>query len=443
MKVKVVKEKDCLKSYEVKVGEDFILPKYNELIAKVAKNTTVEGFKKGAVPIDIVDKKYSHKVLDMVADDLFRKVFAKISEDAEIGQNLAHVDEFSPIETYTKQSIAIRFNIYTHPKVPEIQLGKIKFEVPEVVINDAEVTKYLQGATSSMGESEPVENPNELLQNGHISVIDFVGRKNGEVVQSATANKYSLEIGSKAFVPGFEDQLIGMKVGDSRTITVRFPKDYNFKDFADQDIEFDVKLQLIREKVKSEMNDDLAKKLGFESVDLLTQNIRDMMLGGNNSAIRRLTKVMLDAEIRKKYADFKVPEVFLESEIKRLAEIQANAKDDTSIKNMSAKDLSLKALQNICMTYIYRDFISREKIQAKPEDIDKIIAEEAYNSQQSPDEYKKNMESNEQIKNYIYAVAHEWAAFDVMLARVNVSKYKIDSEKLQGELEKLYAKLDR
>src|SRR5712671_6026145 len=180
----------------------------------------------------------------------------------------------------------------------EIRLERLRPEVPE-----DEIDKAVQRIAEPNRKSEPVDRPVAI---GDVAVIDFVGKVDGKEFPGGSAQGHSLELGSSRFIPGFEDQLIGAKVGEHRTVKVTFPAEYGSEELAGKDAEFAVDVKEVREKQPLVVDDDMAKELGFDALDGLRKAVREQLerdYGG--LARQRLKRALLD-QLAAKH-DFPVP----------------------------------------------------------------------------------------------------------------------------------------
>ena len=181
--------------------------------------------------------------------------------------------------------------------LPEIEVpdfSKVKLERLVAPVEDAQVDEYLERLASGQKNFEAAAKTYKAAS-GDAVVIDFVGKRDGEPFDGGAAEDYQLELGSGNFIPGFEDQLIGVKAGDEKELNVTFPEEYGAKDLAGKDVTFDIKVKEVRKPAAVKIDDDFAKGMGLESLDALKKAIRDQIEKEQKSLSRsRLKRSLLD-----------------------------------------------------------------------------------------------------------------------------------------------------
>lgn len=403
MKIKCVKKKQCLSVYEVYANQDYISAEYDKHVKEASSSVEIPGFRKGSIPRDIIEQKYSGKILEIVADSLYRKAVSELVS-GELKDKIVRLEEYSSLNNYTKSSIKISFEVYTFPEIPTIKYDKMKFSVPDAQIADSDILKDIDLLAKRFGSFDSVDE-NIPLHEGDVAVIDFIGRLNNEVIPEATSNNYKLEIGSNQFVPGFESQLVGMITGEEKTIKVHFPSDYTFEKFKDKEVEFDIHLRSIQKIIPHELNDELAKKAGSESLNSLRESISNRIRNSIENSVKARLRKKVDDVLLEKYCDFDIPSFLL-----------ANIKNDKNeLKKESAE---------ICLRYIYRDIIHQNNITASKTEVDEIIMYEALKSGQDFAKIKSELEKNKNVVSYIESSICESKAFDVIYSKISLSKEK-------------------
>lgn len=279
---------------------------------KIAKKIKVKGFREGQAPEAMVrrmvgDQEIFYEAIDLVANEALA---AGVEE-----QKLTLVDRPTlDIESLTKEAAALKFMCTVSP---EVELGEYKgLEYTPAKTNatagevKAELEKIRKEYTEQVAKEEGT------VENGDIAVIDFEGFKDGVAFEGGKGTDYPLEIGSGAFIPGFEEQLVGMAAGEEKDINVTFPEEYGAKDLAGQAVVFKVKVNSIKQNVVPELNDDLAKDLGEEGIETLKdlekkikKDIQDRKKADADESLKdELLKKVTDA------AKVDIPDAMIESE---------------------------------------------------------------------------------------------------------------------------------
>lgn len=227
----------------------------NEL-NKIMPDVKIHGFRQGKAPKEIVRKQYAHKIksnaIERVLNSSIQEAFTANSIRPLSQANVKDI-EFEENKPITFKALVDVF--------PVLNLSKYKdfeFERKIVSVSDVSVDNALESAKERQMTYEPVKNRQDVI-NGDIAVIDFVGKKDGVAFDGGTAEKFSLNIGSGQFIPGFEDGVIGMKIGEVKDLNLKFPDEYGQPDLAGKDVVFTVTLHEIKEKVAPVIDDEFAK----------------------------------------------------------------------------------------------------------------------------------------------------------------------------------------
>ncbi len=242
---------------------------------KVKPEIEIKGFRKGHVPREIYENKFGveslyEEALNFVINDCYPKAFEEKSV-VIVGNGKPELDEKSIVRGEP-------FNLYlVFPIKPEVVLGEYvgaEIDPVDVTVSDDEIQERIDQLLENHTLVEPKEG--DVLEDGDISIIDFEGFVDEVAFEGGKGENHELKIGSNSFIPGFEEQLVGMKVGEERDINVTFPEQYHGEDLAGKDAVFKVKLHEIKVEVKTELNDELVKTLereGIETVAALKESI--------------------------------------------------------------------------------------------------------------------------------------------------------------------------
>ncbi len=240
---------------------------YNKAFNKLAAKTSIDGFRKGKAPKNILKKVINPQSVCYEAVD---EIAQSVLEEAikEHGVELIDRPELN-LGTVNETSCTF---IFTCPVPPDVELGDYKnlgYHVEEVSVTDGDVEAELDKLKEQKAELEIKEEGE--LENGDISVIDYEGFKDGVPFEGGKGENFELTIGSGQFIPGFEEQLIGMKTEEEKEINVTFPENYHVEELKGQPVIFKVKLHEIKKKVLPELDEELIKDLKIENVNTLDE----------------------------------------------------------------------------------------------------------------------------------------------------------------------------
>jgi len=275
MQLQVEKKEKNQVILKVEVEKEQVADALEKAFKKVVKQVNVPGFRKGKVPRPIFEKRFGKEALYKDAIDI---LLPKAYEEAIKEAGLEPIDQPEiDIEQFAKDE-EFKF-IATIQVKPEVVLGAYKgleIEKKEFAVKEEDIEKELQNLQNRHAELEILSEG--ILENGDIAVIDYEGFVDNNAFPGGKGEKYNLEIGSNTFIPGFEEQLIGMAKGEEKEITVTFPENYHSADLAGKEAVFKVKLNDIKRKKLPVLDDEFAKDLDFETLAELKEDIKNKLI---------------------------------------------------------------------------------------------------------------------------------------------------------------------
>ena len=395
---------------EVKLEITIEAEKFDEAIKKVyfksAKYFNIPGFRKGKAPIQIVEKYYGKEIF---YEDAFNEVAGEALDEALTEKNIQAVSRPEVDIKQIGKGEDLIFTAVLQTK-PEAELGKYKgIEIKKVEYNvtDEDIEHELHHMQEHNSRLITVED--RPVENGDITVIDFEGFVDGKAFDGGKAENHELEIGSGSFIPGFEDQVIGMKIDEEKDVNVKFPEEYFSKELAGKDATFKVKLHEIKKKELPKLDDEFAKDVSeFDTLDELKADIRAKQEKQNAEKEKYETQ---DAVIKAVSENLKVeiPSGMIELEVENMLKdietrlsyqglkleqyFQMMGKTEEDVK----KEYEPQAIEAIKSRLALEAVIKAEKIEATEEEIVEKIKEMAKNYGKSEEDLTKN----ENVKNYI------------------------------------------
>ncbi|WP_028043795.1 trigger factor [Candidatus Stoquefichus massiliensis] len=369
---------------------------------KLAKNVKIDGFRKGHVPVQMVKARIGKAaILEEATDVILQKSYAAILLDngiQPVGQPEVKIDELT--EDVLKITV-------TAPVAPEVKLGEYKgldVKKGQVKVTKKEIEEELKNYQNQFAEL--VIKEEGTVENGDTTVIDYDGYKDGVAFDGGKAENHELEIGSGAFIPGFEEQLIGMKVNEEKEINVTFPENYQAPDLAGQEVVFKVKVHEIKSKVLPEIDDELAKDVNIDGIETLA----DL-----ETYTKEQIKNRKQSEIESKFSDdifnavientpLEVPEAMIATETDQmLKEVEQNLSQQgmnlelfqqltgKTMDDMKA-EMREQAEKRVKFNLILAEIVKAENIEVSDDEIDEEIKEIATYYGREFDEVKKIFE---------------------------------------------------
>ncbi|MCT7547719.1 trigger factor [Aliarcobacter butzleri] len=374
-----------------------------EKVAKqAAKTMNVQGFRKGKVPVAVVKQRYADKLREDAEADGIRKILADGLKLLDI-KNSDLIGEPSVTKFDKKDNGDIEVELSVACK-PNIDLGDYKSLIPAVKAIEIDIKKIDDRLTEIAQSSAPLEKiaRKRAVKDGDFAVIDFEGFVDGVAFDGGKAEKYPLQIGSGSFIPGFEEQVIGMKYEEQKDITVKFPESYQAKDLAGKEAVFKVTLHEIQERAKPELNDEFAQKMlpGQKDVtiDTLRDRVKEQMLAEDKAKYYRdeLKPVFLETLVEK--INFALPTSVIEQEInyalnnkirtmteEEINELKENANKVEDIRNELKED----AVNSVKATFIIDALAKAENVQVSDQEVTQVLYFEAMQMGQNPQDVIK------------------------------------------------------
>ncbi len=408
MNCKVEKTKNV---NEVKLEITVGATKFDEAIKKVyfksAKYFNIPGFRKGKAPMQIVEKYYGKEIF---YEDAFNEVAQDALEEA-IKENRLEVVSRPDIEvTQIEKGKDLIFTAIMQTK-PEAELGKYKgIEIKKIEYNVSDEDIEHELGHMQEHNSRLISIEDRPVESGDIATIDFEGFVDGKAFEGGKAEKHDLEIGSNTFIPGFEDQVIGMKIDEEKDIKVKFPEEYFSKELAGKDATFKVKVHEIKKKELPQLDDEFAKDVSeFDTLKELKADIKAKQEKQNEEKAKYETQ---DAVMKAICENMKVeiPSGMVEMEIDNmLKDIEQRLsyqglKLEQYLQMMGKtmedmrKEYEPQAIEAIKSRLAIEAVAKAEKIEATDKEIDEKLKEMAKNyGKENDEEFLKN----ENVRNYI------------------------------------------
>lgn len=377
---------------------------YKKAVQKIADQANIPGFRKGKAPRAIIEMHYGKEA---VKQEAFEIVANKAYSEALNQEKLIPVSDPKVEESTFEEGKDMELTIKVTLK-PEPELGEYKglhVEKKEVEVTDEQVDaqiKDMMGRDAKMVVAEE----GAVIEKGDFAIIDFAGTVDGEPFSGGEGKGYPLEVGSNSFIPGFEDQLVGLSKGDSTDVEVTFPEDYFVKDLAGKEAIFKVNIQDVKRKELPELNDEyVASKTEFKTVEDLRANYKErMQKAAEANAKAEYEHELIDLAVAN--AKFSVPEIMIEDKISQMVEEMKMSLESrkmsldmymqyTGLDMDKIRENQRPVAEENVKTDLVLDAIAKaEDIQVDMADVDAEIAAISAQHGASPKEVKKIIKGN-------------------------------------------------
>lgn len=377
---------------------------YKKAVQKIADQANIPGFRKGKAPRAIIEMHYGKEA---VKQEAFEIVANKAYSEALDQEKLIPVSDPKVEESTFEEGKDMELTIKVTLK-PEPELGEYKglhVEKKEVEVTDEQVDaqiKDMMGRDAKMVVAEE----GAVIEKGDFAIIDFAGTVDGEPFSGGEGKGYPLEVGSNSFIPGFEDQLVGLSKGDSTDVEVTFPEDYFVKDLAGKEAIFKVNIQDVKRKELPELNDEyVASKTDFKTVEELRANYKErMQKAAEANAKAEYEHELIDLAVAN--AKFSVPEIMIEDKISQMVEEMKMSLESrkmsldmymqyTGLDMAKIRENQRPVAEENVKTDLVLDAVAKaEDIQVDMADVDAEIAAISAQHGASPEEVKKIIKGN-------------------------------------------------
>lgn len=400
MKVKSKKLSDTRVEIKVTLEKEDLEKAKEKAILRLSKEVKLEGFRKGKAPKNLVEKAINPNDLNNETIDIAVRTTVPLAfqeaEKSPLVVPSVNVTKYVPGETaeYTA----------TADILPEVKLGdykNLKVKKEENKVEKEEIEEIVKNVQKAYAEKKAEK---KKAEDGDEVIIDFIGKKNGEPFKGGTAKDYKLVLGSKTFIPGFEEGIVGKEPGDKFELKLTFPKDYGEKSLAGEKTVFEVLLKQVNKIILPELNDDFAKKCGpFKNMDELRADIEKNLKAQNEHKINEKFKDDLVEELVKK-STVSAPDILISDQLRMIkGDMERNAATSgltfekyLEMNQMSEKEWEKQskeiAEKRVKASLVLQVLAGEEKISVSDEEVLAKIAE-------LRDVYKKSPEALKNLKD--------------------------------------------
>lgn len=383
----------------IKIDGEAWIKALDQAFTKKQKTAKVDGFRKGKVPRDIYEKHFGKESLFIDAADLvLQDAYVKAMEESKL---IPVVQPAVDLKSLNEDGVEFTFKIITKPEVKVNKYKGLNIKPEKVEVTEEEVNHELGHLLERY--TELVTKEEGTVEEGNVAVIDFEGFKDGVAFDGGKGENYSLEIGSHTFIPGFEEQVVGMKTGEKKEIEVTFPEEYGAKDLAGAKAVFKVKVNEIKEKQNRELDEEFFEDLGMDGVnseETLKEEIKKSISAQKEmDAENKYVDAILEGVSKNVEVD--IPEEMVEEEVTRLMHrfeeqmrmqgislevyYQFTQSSEADLRNQLEKE----AYSNVLYRLMLEEIMNLESIEVTAEEADKEAEELAKKYQMDKEDFLK------------------------------------------------------
>jgi trigger factor len=428
------------RGYRITVSAAELDVKVSEKLSEAQPEIAMKGFRKGKVPMALLRKQFGPKLLGEAMQEAVDGAMSKHFEAT--GDRPAFQPEVRMANEAWKEGddVLVEMTYERLPEIPEVDYKKVKLEKLVVKADDKSVEEAL---TSLAGTAQSFDDRKKgsKAKSGDQVVIDFLGKLGGEPFEGGAAEDYPLVLGSNSFIPGFEDQLVGVKAGEEKVVTVTFPAEYGAKHLAGQEATFDVTVKAVKEPKPAEINDELAKRFGAESLDALKAQITERLEAEYAGAARQVMKRALLDQLDG-MVSFELPPSLVKAEADQIAHQlwheehpDHHGHDHAHVE--PTEEHQKLAERRVRLGLLLAELGRKNEITVSDAEMTQAVLAQARQYPGQERQFFEFVQKNPQMRQQIQAPIFEDKVVDYVFEQAQVKEKAVSKDALQKAVEKL------
>ena len=411
-----INKKKTENKLNLKLESSSLQEQFNKKIEEQQRSSNLKGYRKGKAPKDVIEQYYGDQITSQIIyEGMTNTFYKKISEEkiSVVGQ-----PQLNPLSMDIKKDIKFEAIYESYPEFTLKKFSSIKYKKPIASLLDSDLDNSILQMQKRFGNLEKIDEP---ISDGKYAKIDFEGFLNEELFEGGAAKDYLIEIGSNNMIPGFEEGLIGLKVGDEKDLNINFPDDYHAEDLKGKPVKFKIKVNEVLETSLPELNKDFFSKIGIdvETTEEFKKDLKVKLEKDLEVSLKRKEKERLFDSLEK-LNPIEIPSamVMAESENLRKSAAQQMGMDISKIKDeeLPLENFSENATKRVRLGVILNKIIEDNDLKSNPELVKELI-EERSSGFKDPEQYKNWIYGNEEQLKNIESLALEEQVTDLLISQ--------------------------
>ena len=440
MQVNETLKEGLKRGYSIIVSASELDTKVNEKLAEAQPEVEMKGFRKGKVPMSLLKKQFGQRLLGEAMqesiDGAMNEHFEKTGERPALQPDVKMTNE----DWKEGDDVHVDLTYEALPEIPEVDLKTVNLEKLVAKADDAAVDEALE----KLAETSPNfkdRRKGSKAKSGDQVVFDFLGKVGGEAFEGGSAEDYPLVLGSNSFIPGFEDQLIGAKAGEEKTVEVAFPADYGAENLAGKDAVFECTIKAVKEPAPAELNDELATKFGAEDLTALKGQISERLEAEYTGAARAVMKRGLLDQLND-LVNFDLPPSLVDAEAKQIAH-QLWHEENPEVEDHEHKEVepteehTSLAERRVRLGLLLAELGQKANVEVTEAEINQAVMAQARQYPGQEREFFEFVQKNHQMQQQLRAPIFEDKVVDYMFELAKVDEKEVSKEDLQKAVEAL------
>ena len=428
------------RGYSIIVSARELDEKVNEKLVEAQPEVEMKGFRKGKVPMSLLKKQFGQRLLGEAMQESIDGAMSKHFEDSGDRPALQPDVKMTNEDWKEGDDVHVDLTYEALPTIPEVDLKSINLEKLVAKADDAAVDEALE----KLAETSPNfkdRRKGSKAKSGDQVMFDFLGKVDGEAFEGGSAEDYPLVLGSNSFIPGFEDQLIGAKAGEDKTVEVAFPADYGAENLAGKDAVFECKIKAVKEPAPAELNDELATKFGAEDLNALKAQVSERLeaeyVGAARAVMKRGLLDQLDTLV-----NFELPPSLVDAEASQIAH-QLWHEDNPDVEGHDHPEIETTeehtslAMRRVRLGLLLAELGQQAKVEVSDAEINQAVMAQARQYPGQEREFFEFVQNNQQMQQQLRAPIFEDKVVDYMFELAQVEEKEVSKEDLQKAVEAL------
>ena len=416
--------------------------KVMDKLKEAQPDVEMKGFRKGKVPLPLLKKQFGQRVLGEAMQESVDGAMSKHFEDSGERPAAEPAVKMTNENWQEGDDVEVEMTYEALPEIPEVDLKSLKFEKLVVKPDDAAVDEALANLAENAQDFKDRKKGSKA-KDGDQVVIDFVGKVDGEAFEGGSAEDYPLTLGSNSFIPGFEEQLVGVKVDDETEVKVTFPEEYGAEHLAGKDAVFECTVKEVKEPVAAEINDELATKYGAESLDDLKGQIRERLESEYAGAGRAVMKRGMLDELDK-MVSFDLPPSMVEAEAKQIAHQmwhdenpEVEGHDHPEIE--PTEEHTTLAERRVRLGLLLAELGQKAEVEVTDAEMTQAVMEQARQYPGQERQFFEFVQNNPQMRQQLRAPIFEDKVIDYVAELADVTEKEVSKDELEKAIEEMDA----
>ncbi|MEP3676909.1 trigger factor [Sulfitobacter sp.] len=440
MQVKETLNEGLKRGYNITVTAAELEAKVNDKLKEAQPDVEMKGFRKGKVPMALLKKQFGQRVMgeamQEAIDGAMNDHFEKSGDRPAMQPDVKMTNE----DWKEGDDVEVSMSYEALPEIPELDMSGIKLEKLVVKADDASIDEAL-ASLAETAQDFKARKKGSKAKDGDQVVMDFVGKVDGEAFEGGSADDYPLVLGSNSFIPGFEEQLVGVKAEEEKEVTVSFPEDYQAEHLKGKEAVFSCTIKEVKEPVAAEINDEMATKFGAEDLAALKVQIGERLeaeyVGASRAVMKRGLLDALDGMV-----DFDLPPSLLDAEAGQIAH-QLWHEDNPEVEGHDHPEIETTdehrklATRRVRLGLLLAELGQKASIEVTDAEMTQAIMNQARQYPGQERQFFEFVQQNQQMQQQMRAPIFEDKVVDHIAEQAEVTEKEVSKDELQKAVEKL------